>query len=66
MTKNYPSPIVLHLENGVSLKISDLPYPRNLEISELQKGLVLSINGMDLIEEGAGLGSPVMMVNSYF
>jgi hypothetical protein len=60
MTKNYPSPIVLHLENGVSLKISDLPYPRNLEISELQKGLVLSINGMDLIEEGAGLGSPVI------
>lgn len=60
MTGNYSLPIVFHLKNGVSLKISDVPFPRNLEISELQKGLVLSFNGIDLIEEGAGFGSPVI------
>ena len=60
MSENEPSPLEFPLSDGISLKISDEPFPRNLEISELQKGLILAINGINVIEEGAGFGSPVI------
>ncbi len=54
-------PITIKLENGVSCRLYEDTRPHHLEISPLQKGLVLLIDDKEVIEEGAGFATPVVM-----
>jgi hypothetical protein len=56
------------LSDTLSLRIYSSTKPCNLKIADLQKGLLLIINGEEAIGEGAGFGLPVLVYSdeTYF
>jgi hypothetical protein len=49
----------LNLSDSLTLQVFSSTYPRNLKIADLQKGLVLSYNGVYVNGEGTGFGLPI-------
>jgi hypothetical protein len=56
------------ISNSVSLCVYSDTEPHNLQISNLQKGLILVINGAEAVGEGTGFGLPVVVYSdeTYF
>jgi hypothetical protein len=52
----------------VSLRIYTSAEPRNLKIADLQKGLILVVNGTEAVGEGTGFGLSVLLYSdeTYF
>jgi hypothetical protein len=47
------------VSNSVVLRVCSNTNPQNMKIAHLQKGLILSCNGIDVIGEGTGFGVPI-------
>jgi len=49
----------LDISDSISLKVYSNTNPQNMKIADLQKGLVLLFDGIDVIGEGTGFGVPI-------
>lgn len=58
---NSPNPITVNINEHVSCRLYSDTRPHCLEIAQLQKGLVLVLDGEELVEEGIGFGAPVVV-----
>jgi hypothetical protein len=55
-----PSPVEMSLAEGVLLRAYTDTRPHTGKIDELQKGLVLVVDGAEKVEEGFGFGVPIV------
>jgi hypothetical protein len=49
----------LTVSDSLVLRVYSNTNPQNMKIADLQKGLILSCNGIDVIGEGTGFGVPI-------
>jgi hypothetical protein len=55
------SPITISLDDCISCRLYEDTRPYYLEVAPLQKGVVLLVNDKEVIEEGMGFGTPVVL-----
>ena len=60
LSTSIPSPFTVQVDNFLSVRLYQDSRPACLETAPLQKGLVLVLNGNELVEEGMGFGVPVV------
>ncbi len=56
---NFQKPLTLPLNNRLSVRLYADCRPHCMETAALQKGLVLMLDGKELVEEGLGFGVPI-------
>lgn len=57
-----PAPLTLSLSRGIGLRLYSDTRPHTGKVARLQKGLVLEVEGNELVEEGFGFGLPLVEV----
>lgn len=58
--KSKPKTFTFPIGDRIKVRVYEDSSPQCLEISPLQKGLILVYDNLELIEEGAGFGTPVV------
>jgi hypothetical protein len=54
----------ISVSGKIDLRIYSDTRPHNLKIAELQKGMVLVLDGKEVVSEGAGLGLPILVYSN--
>jgi hypothetical protein len=57
-----PAPITLSLSPGMAVRLYSDTRPHTGKVARLQKGLILEVEGREIVEEGFGFGLPLVEV----